>query len=106
MPKTYSIPMSDVYLSKDICRKKARQILQDRFIEGMTERQIASEIYFHSAAYYTCVFLEKFHIRINYIKKKADPIDLADNGDTGFRRILYRIIWALPEVRGKDKHEI
>ncbi len=106
IPKTYSIPVNTIYLSKDTCLAKARQILRDKAIDGMSEQQIAMEIYFHAAAYYTCVFLEKFHLRINYIKRKANPIDLADNGDTRFRRLIYKIIWALPEVRGKDKHEI
>ncbi len=98
--------MRDIYLSKKTCLAKAGEIIRGKKIEGMSEQQIASEIYFHAAAYYTCVFLERFHIKINYIKQKADPIDLTDNGDTRFRRILYKIIWALPERRGNDNHEI
>lgn len=53
----------------------------------MDTRECAQEIYAHAWAYY--------HIPIRWIRRHADPVDLKDGGDTRFRKLIYRMIWAL-----------
>ena len=65
----------------------------------MSQKQIAKEIYFHAVAYYTALFLERFHIHMNYIKKHAEIVDLTDGGDKLFRRFCYYILWLFPSFK-------
>ena len=93
--KIHSLPVKREYLNKDNCRIEARRILKDELIDGMTEKQLAAEIYFHAVIYYFCERTGRF----DWIKMKADPIDLCDGGDKLLRRAVFAAGWRLK--RGK-----
>ena len=93
--KTLSIPVKREYLNKAHCRREAQKILADKLIDGMTERQLAAEIYFHAVAYYFCERAGRFH----RYKMHADPIDICDGGDTGLRRAVFSACWLLKRSR-------
>ena len=95
--KSCSIAVKDDYLRRDGCIGKARQLLGNHSIEGMTEGELASEIYFHAWAFHISEWFEKRRIRLfSAIKKAADPIDLADGGDLKFRKLVYSLFWMFP----------
>lgn len=67
---------------------KARKELLDK------EESLAAarKLLFHALAYYFCErtgFLKS-------MKAHADPIDLHDGGDTGFKRLVYAASWKIP----------
>lgn len=99
--KSLAIPATRGYLSKEVCREKAEEIIAEKKISDMTASEIAREIYFHACIFYAACFLKKYHLPVQWFINRADPIDLEDGGDTSFRRILYRIMWLFP---GKKKH--
>lgn len=79
-------------LDKDECIKEARKLLSEGHINNMNEMQLAREIRFHALVYYFCE-------RTGWLKgmkSHADPIDLNDGGDTGFRRAVYAASWIIP----------
>ena len=79
------------YLSKKECTARAQEILDSGLID-MDAKEMAREIYFHARTFYWFRRLNKLPV-FRYIVDHADPIDLRDGGDTGFRRILFRLIW-------------
>ncbi|MBQ8994639.1 MAG: hypothetical protein IJ091_02375 [Oscillospiraceae bacterium] len=95
--RTHSVGFSEEYLSKKNCLKKAREIIDNHFINGMTELEISREIFFHAWAYHFAVWAEqrKLHM-FSIVRRAADPIDLADGGDTMIRRFIYLVFWMLP----------
>ncbi len=101
---TYSIRYNDCYLTKQKCIEKAREIIEGDKIHRMTEAEISSEIYSHAWAHHFASLLEKKGLRsFAWIKRAADPIDLADGGDYFFRKLAYRVFWLIPlknKVRG------
>ena len=102
---TYSIKANDRYLSKSECFGKAEEIVSEKNIIGMTSKELASEIYFHAWAYHFACILESKNINVlARVKEAADPIDLADYGDTWIRKIFYAIFWLFPEkhFNGED----
>ena len=106
---TYSIRPDKRLLSKDECRKKAEEIIREKYIIGMSEKELSREIYCHAWAYEIASSLEKKNIRLlSIIKQAADPIDLADYGDTWFRKIFYNLFWIFPEKHdnGDSQDEI
>lgn len=105
---TYSVRASDRYLSKTECIRKADEILENEYIRGMTKEELSCEIYFHAWAYHISSLLENRDIHIlSRVKEAADPIDLADNGDTFLRKIIYSLFWLFPQKRylGPDRDE-
>ena len=76
-------------MNKKACRREAKRILSEDLIRGMSEIQLAREIYFHALAFYFC---EKTGL-FPEIKRHADPIDLRDDGDTDFRRTVFALLW-------------
>lgn len=103
--RTYSFRASEKYLSKQECVNKAEEILENDYIRGMTKRELYSEIYFHAWAYHISDLLEKKDIHLlSWVKKSADPIDLADNGDTLFRKLVFSLFWLFPQkhYKGED----
>ena len=97
--KKYALSVRREFLSKRVCLLEAERILKEEHIKLMTRKQIAREIYFHAVMFYFALSLESFHIRLTYIKKHADPINLADHGDTAFRKLCFHVVWLLPSVR-------
>jgi hypothetical protein len=94
--KTFSLPVERRLLFKDECLREARRILSEKRIEHMTEKQIASELYFHTVIWHVCGFLNRWHIDLSRIQNHADPIDISDFGDSLFRRFCFRLLWSLP----------
>ena len=86
-----SIKVKKEFLKKEACMEAARKIVSEGSISGMSELQIAHEIYFHALASFFC---EKV-LFLHWIKKYADPIDMRDGGDTPFRRFIYAASWIM-----------
>ena len=94
--KIVSLPFSTEYLSKRNCMEKAGQILESGLLDGMTRKEIAREIFFHARAFSFCKRHEKLGWKpIRWVIERADPIDLADFGDTKGRKAVYRLFWLL-----------
>jgi len=95
---TYSIRADRRLLSKEECVKKAQEILREKYIIGMTEKEVSREIYFHAWAYHIAYSLEKKNNKLfARVRQAADPIDLADYGDTWIRKIVYSMFWLFPQ---------
>ena len=86
-----SIPVERRYLNKKACLEEARTLLREDRIHGMSEKQIAREIYSHAAVFYYCERTGRFMRLMKY----ADPIDLRDGGDKRLRRMGYAACWLL-----------
>lgn len=87
-----SIKVREELLDKEACLAEARKLLSEGHINNMNEIQLAREIRFHALAYYFC---EKTGW-LKGMKAHADPINLNDGGDTGFRRAVYTASWNIP----------
>ena len=97
--RTLSLPVERRLLQKQECLAEARKILGGGSISHMSETQIAAELYFHAVLWHACEFLGRHHIRLRSLQAHADPIDLADYGDTPFHRFCFRLLWLLPGGR-------
>lgn len=95
-----SLDVRREFLDKKACLDEARRILREGIITGMSEKQLASEIYFHALAFFFC---ERTGL-LPGIKWHAHPIDLNDGGDILRRRIIYAATWRLP-IRFKKNHK-
>ena len=87
-----SLKVRKELLDKDECLTIARKLLSEGTINNMDEMQLAREIRFHALIYYFC----KRTGLLKGMKAHADPIDLNDGGDTGFRRVVYAASWKIP----------
>lgn len=87
-----SIKVRKELLDKEESLAEARKLLSEGYINNMDEIQLAREIRFHALAYYFC---ERTGF-LKGMKVHADPIDLKDGGDTGFRRAVYAASWKIP----------
>lgn len=94
--KTLSVPVSRHLLNRRYCLERAEEIIARGSITGMSRKAIAKELYFHAAAWHACRFLKRYRISLDKIMYHADPIDLADNGDTPLRRAVYFLVWYFP----------
>ena len=97
--RTFSLPADQTLLVKHLCLRKADRILEEGRIAFMTREEIAKELFFHAALFYWCKWLARFGIHLNWIMRHADPIDLADHGDTPFRKFCFSVLWVLPVGR-------
>ena len=84
-----SIKVKKEFLKKEACIEEARKIISEGRISGMSELQLAHEIYFHALAFFLC---EKVFF-LRWVNKYADPIDMRDGGDTPFRRFIFAASW-------------
>ncbi len=87
-----SIKVRKELLNKKESLAEARKLLSECHINNMDEIQLAREIRFHALAYYFC---ERTGF-LKGMKAHADPIDLNDGGDTGFRKVIYAASWMIP----------
>ena len=90
------IDVKKEYLNRAECLKEARRLLREGIVTGMSEKQLASEIYFHAAAFY---FSEKIG-GLPRIRSHAVTIDIEDGGDTRFRKAVYAATWRLGRIAG------
>ena len=89
--KTHSIRVRKEFLSKDACMEEARKIISDGKISGMSELQLAREIYCHALAFFLCDKILPLH----WVKKYADPIDMRDGGDKPMRKVVFAASWMM-----------
>ena len=102
--KTLQIHIRKEFLNRESCLAEARRILAEKLLDGMTEEQIAREIYTHALAFYFCERTGLFP----WIKKHADPVDLCDGGDRMIMKQAFDTAWALPlrmRLRAKERIE-
>lgn len=92
------IEMSPLYLAKSACEVKATQLIATKQVTRMSILGIAQEIFAHARAYYassTIIALGVDISKVNEIKSRANPVDIADGGDTANRKAIYRHIWRI-----------
>jgi len=92
---TLSIKVKKEFLNKEACMEAACKIISEGKIRGMSELQIAHEIYFHALAFFFC---EKI-IFLRWVRRYANPIDMQDGGDKPFRRLIFAASWIM--TKGK-----
>ena len=97
--KIHSMAAEVRLLDKSECIKEAARILREGLIDGMSESQIAKEIYFHAVVYDICKRTGKFP----HFLKHSDPIDIESGGDTRARRAIYSACWLIPSRRRKRR---
>ena len=97
--RTLSLPVERRLLQKQECLAEAQRILREEEIGHMSETQIAAELYFHAVLWHVCEYLKQYRINLRSLQAHADPIDLADYGDTPFHRFCFRLLWLLPGGR-------
>ena len=85
------IPVHRKYLNRKCCLSKAKRLVRRGKIHGMTEKQVAQEIYFHAVVHRLCRKTGRF---INY-REHAGIVDMRDGGDTRLRRAVYAACWML-----------
>ena len=88
------------FLNRKKCLEEARRLIIEGRVSGMSEEQLASEIYFHAAAYYFC----KKTGLLPRVKSHAHPIDLHDGGDMLRRRIVYSALWRFTGLNIRRKN--
>ena len=95
------------YLDKNTCLAEAGYIKQYGGMPGMTQDEIAKEIYAHAVLYYNvaptfdAIATAVYNIygterslareRAEYIKSHANPVDLG--GDTAIRTYVFNVLW-------------
>ena len=97
--KVLNIGMKPEYSDRKACLALAHDIISKKRITGMTERQMAAEIYTHGYIHSHYDRLPKV-IKNSGIAKRMyrscdNGVDLADNGDKWYRKIAYRLIFLL-----------
>ncbi len=91
------LDMSDYYRNKSNCMLTARRLVSTGRVTGMTQKQVAQEIFAHAVAYYSAPTLEEIpgigeSIK-DYLVDHAEVVDIANGGDTTLRRMAYSAIW-------------
>ena len=97
MGKT-KIDVKREYLSRDDCLEEARRLLSEDVVKGMSERQLAGEIYFHAVAFHIS---EKIGM-MPRTRAHAIVVDLDDGGDKLIRRIAYAVVWRLAGLQRRQ----
>jgi hypothetical protein len=95
--KVLSIRVKREFLNKDECLREAKAILAEGKISGMSEKQLAREIYSHALAFFVC---DKI-LPLRWLKRYADPIDMQDGGDRPLRRAAFAVSWIM--TKGNKK---
>ena len=91
MKNTVSIPVRRDFLDKNACREEARKLLREGTVCGMSEKQIARELYSHAVVFYFCERTGRFR----FLKEHASPIDMRDGGDNPLMRAAFAMCWML-----------
>lgn len=98
-----NIDVSERFLYKSNCITHAKILIANKYITGMTEQEIAEEIFAHAVCYYW--YDPNGNIfRDNPISKElhdhaADGILIESGGDTVVRKAFYKYVWI--NVAGK-----
>lgn len=91
MGNTVSIPVRREFLNKEACREEARKLLREGTVRGMSEKQIARELFSHAVVFYYCDRTGRFRM----LKEHASPVDMRDGGDTPLMRAAFAACWLL-----------
>lgn len=90
------LPISRSYLDKSRCYTIAGAMLRRGEVTGMTQTEIAQEIYAHAYSYY-CHALMVCRVGIviaNYCyQHAADGITIENGGDSAVRKAAYATLW-------------
>ena len=102
--KTLNIGMRPEDANKTYCRALAKEIIQNKQITGMTERQLAAEIFTHGFIHARYPKLPAWIRNMPWMKRVYQScdngVDLADDGDTRVRKIGYAVIFiVMPSMR-------
>lgn len=90
-----SIPVRKEFLDKKTCLNEARKLLQEGSVHGMSEKQIARELYSHAVVFYFCERTGRF----SFLREHASPVDIRDGGDNPFMRAAFAACWTLRSRR-------
>ena len=97
--KTMNIGIDEIGLDKEACEEYAKSIIENNMIEGMSEKDMAKEIYAHIFlnAYIESLpdALKNTSIISRLHNSTQNGIDLEDYGDTFVRQAAYSMIWAM-----------
>ena len=107
--KGFNIPMDKRLYSRPNCIRLSEKLIESGRVKRMSRGQLACELFGHAYVYYNFRVVPGFlkglkPFRMLY-KCCADGVDLADNGDTLIRRIVYRILWIMPAFPLKDSDQ-
>lgn len=95
---SYQEPMREDFLNKQYCADTAAFYLYLGLVSGMSQMEIAQEIYAHAMGYYCGGMLKTIGIAdsvADYLISHGAYIDLEDGGDTTARKAAYATIWFL-----------
>ena len=91
-------PMREDFLNKQYCADTAAFYLYMGMVSGMSQMEIAQELYAHAMGYYCGGMLKAVGIAdsvADYLISHGAYIDLEDGGDTAARKAAYATIWFL-----------
>lgn len=93
-----SLPMNPIYLAKTACEAKATELVVSGQVKNMTILGVAQEIFAHACCYYGSSVVKALGVdsaTVDDIYNRANPVDIADGGDTAVRVAAYVLIWNL-----------
>ena len=89
--------VSERFLNKAACLTHARILILNGYITGMTEQQIAEEVFAHAVCYYwydpNGNFFKSNALSKELYEKAADGIYIQNGGDTAVRKAFYTLVW-------------
>ena len=81
-------------LSKDYCKTKAQQLINNGSVTGMSKTEIAQELYAHAVAHYLGSAIQACGVDMSFLLDHTiDGVQLDDNGDTWARKVGYAAVW-------------
>ena len=96
---SHNVILNKGYLIKNNCLAEAGRLLERHMVAGMTQMQIAKEIYAHAVTKYTFEALPKWVREMPYARdvynSAANGAYIADGGDTPGRQMFYNTVWAV-----------
>ncbi|MBE6122377.1 MAG: hypothetical protein E7190_06650 [Erysipelotrichaceae bacterium] len=93
--KYHGVRVEHRFLSGHECLKEAHLIIAEKKLSGMSRQEIAEEIFAHTYVYYLCERIPFRKGPVRFLMSRADPIDMAEGGDTPLRKLLYHLIWKI-----------
>lgn len=109
-----NIPIEKRFLDKSVCLEEVKWLGQYRIVTGMSGQEIAEEIYAHAVLYYKGLTVDEIANALNnsgipglelsgalhkliadMLISRGEVISIADGGDTGLRKLLYKGIWKM-----------
>ncbi len=98
-----NVPLSERYLDKNFCRNKAGALVRQGKVVGMTNLEIAQELYAHAVVKYNrtavmaagvAVFgVAGIEIANKIYNSAADGAYIDDYGDSSARKTFYSAVW-------------